>query len=60
MQYLIHTPSDVRYLMSEDIDFEVIGPYDETRHFPMVIDIESEEDSRYALEQGLISQMPKE
>ena len=59
MQYLIHTPSDARELENLDIAFEVIGPYNDDRIWPMVIQLAKESDSAEALKYGIISNYPK-
>lgn len=60
MQYLIHTPSDVRELENLDISFEIVGPYEDTRIWPMVVQFETEEASAEAKKYGLVSDYPKE
>jgi len=54
MQYLIHTPSDVRELENLDISFELF-PYSEDRIWPMVVTFENEEDATEPLRYGIIS-----
>lgn len=54
MQYLIHTPSDVRELEGLDISFELF-PYSEDRIWPMVVTFEREEDIAEALRYGIIT-----
>lgn len=56
MQYLIHTPSDVRELENLDISFELF-PYSEDRIWPMVVQLENEKDAKEALRYGIISKM---
>jgi hypothetical protein len=59
MQYLIHSPSDARELENLDISFEVLGPYDDARMWPMVIQIDDESASAEALNYGIVSHYPK-
>lgn len=60
MQYLIHTPSDVRELENLDISFEIVGPYEDTRIWPMVVRFETEEASAEAKKYGLVSDYPND
>lgn len=55
MNYLIHTPSDARELEAMGIDFEIVGPYDERRHWPMVISLDNPEEP---LILGIIKPIP--
>ena len=54
MQYIIHTPSDVRELENLDISFELF-PYSEDRIWPMIVEFENESDIAEALKYGLVS-----
>lgn len=54
MQYLIHTPSDVRELENLDISFELF-PYSEDRIWPMIVEFANESDIAEALKYGLVS-----
>lgn len=54
MQYLIHTPSDVRELEGLDITFELF-PFSEDRIWPMIVQFENEDDVAEALKYRIVS-----
>lgn len=52
MKYYAHTPSDIREMLGEDLDFEILS---EQGEWPAEILFANEEDAKTAYENGLVT-----